>query len=769
MNARDPNLFIEHDPIPADARQQIGRHNVLQIIKPGDLPVSAGLFRVVWANRKTDNAFLLRFPDRQEESDVSTGRKRSKPKLHFPTQVSLAALEQLAGMRWIVKTRAYLPKRLRKEMDELTDFEKKTKVRRKFLLHSFMSDDDLLRIFEYGQMGSHVARTVAEFNASLKDDDRKLTRHHVYQVAYRFWLYGCVENALIADSGNCGAPGKYRNPGTCKRGRPRLCVATGHSPTAIGANTGPDERALIWLTWDTYGGKLGEYAAAHRKMIENYYSDGWHENAQGLWVPTQQSLDQCPSLETFRYYVKKKYTPVELLQQLIPNITWQQTKRAIKGKSFDSLFGPAQTFLIDSTVADVYLVSSYNPYWIIGRPIVYLVRDAWSGMIVGVHVALEGPSWDTARLAIFNAFSPKGKFLRSFGFDMSDEHWPCAHGCLDLRHDRGESLSIPSADSAHDLRINLSACPSFRPDQKGAIETMFHWLNRETVHWLPGAVLSRQRERGERDNRLDATLTMYQFTRIIINAILTFNRNADMRDRLVGPIAGLEIDATPINLWRWGLKNLNGSAPQWDDETLYTALLPTATSSIRKDGVHFAGRCYTGAITDRERWQEYARIGKTRQVKFKYHPNDPHELHVLNNATGNYESLHMRNGDQIPAHARFEEIIDCREYRGLVHEGSADARQIDRIGHDRFREAEIKAALQAKADAIPPATNAEQLSGLTEKRAFEAYVEKIKEAVMHKVHNLAPTPFETLETDLGAPSDLLSRLLAETEEELSHA
>ena len=40
---------------------------------------------------------------------------------------------------------------------------------------------------------------------------------------------------------------------------------------------------------------------------------------------------------------------------------------------------------------------------------------------------------------------------------------------------------------------------------------------------------------------------------------------------------------------------------------------------------------------------------------------------------------------------------------------------------------------------------------------------------MHKVHNLAPTPFETLETDLGAPSDLLSRLLAETEEELSHA
>jgi hypothetical protein len=89
---------------------------------------------------------------------VSTGRKRVKPKLRFPTRVSLAVLEELAGKRWVVKTRAYLPKRLRKDAEDLSEFEQKVKLRRKALVSSFMTDDDLIRIFEYGQMGSHIAR-----------------------------------------------------------------------------------------------------------------------------------------------------------------------------------------------------------------------------------------------------------------------------------------------------------------------------------------------------------------------------------------------------------------------------------------------------------------------------------------------------------------------------------------------------------------------------------------------------------------------------------
>lgn len=768
MNARDTSFDSCGNSQFPEMSAQIGRQNVLNIVNPGPLPIEPGLFRVVWANRKSDGAFLLRFPDRQEETEVSTGRKRVKPKLHFPTQVSLAVLEELAGKRWIVKTRAYVPKRLRKEQDELTDFEKAVKVRRKTVVSSFMSDDDLIRILEHRQMGSYVARAVEKHNTALTDEDEKLTRYHVYQVVYRYWLLACVDNALISDSGNCGAPGKYRNPGKAKRGRTPDRVLTGHAPDDVGVNTGPDDRALIWLAWENYGGKLGKYAAAYNKMLEDYFSNGWHEDEHGGWVPTIHSLDQRPSLEIFRYYVKRKYTPVDLLKQLIPSITWLQTKRALKGKAADKLFGPAQTFMIDSTVADVYLVSTFNPYWIIGRPIVYLVRDVWSGMIVGVHVALEGPSWHTARLAIYNAFSPKGEFLRSFGFNMTDEHWPCAHGCLNFVHDRGESLSIPSADSANELKLILSACASFRPDLKGPIETLFHWLNLETVHWLPGAVRSRQRERGQRDYRLDAKLTMYQFTRIIIHAILTFNKTANMGDRLVGPIAGLEIKPTPTNLWCWGLENLNGSPPQWDQETLYTALLPSSMASIRADGIHFAGRCYQGAISDREQWQETARAFHSGKLKVKYHPNNPQRLFVLNEMTGNYETLNMNAGQQIPEHARFEEIMDCLKYRHFIHDGDEDVRLLDRIGHNRFRDEEIKKAEEARANAIPPVSKAEHLSGIQDKRNFEAMIHRLLESAQGMPAGNTPSDDANSTAACDAPSDLLSKLLAETAEEIDH-
>lgn len=769
MNANDKFFKGGNHFLPTTITEKLGRHNVINVINPTELPIDPGLYRIVWANRVSDCAFVLRFPDRPAESDVSTGNKRVKLKLHRPTRVSLSVLEDVFNKRLIVKTRAFVPKRLSKKEHELTAAEKKVKGRRKGFVDDFLQEKDLIRIFEGGELGRYVARTVEQHNKTLSKGEKKLRRYTVYQLVYRLWLYECKDSALISDNANCGAPGKYRNPGLRKRGRTPKRVRTGHAPERIGVNTGPDDRALIWLAWDLYGGSLGKYEHAYHKMIEDHFTEGWCENDQGVYEPSKTLLEKRPSLETFRYYVKKKYTPVELLKQLIPAITWEQTKRAILGKAFDRLFGPAQAYMIDSTVADVYLVSSFNPFWIIGRPVVYLIRDVWSGMIVGVHVALEGPSWHTARLALFNAFSPKGEFLRSLGFKMTDADWPCAHGCLDIVHDRGEQLSIPSTDSAHDLRLNLSPCPPFRPDKKGPVETLFHWLRDLTVKWMPGAVLSRARERGQRDCRLDATLTLHRFTRILVHAILTFNKTADVSDRLVGPLSGLEIKATPINLWNFGLDNLHGSPPQWDQDTLYTALLPSANVSVREDGVHFAGHAYRGHMVDKQQWQEFVRTFGNKKLKIKYHPNDPRRIFCLNDTTGNYETLTVTVPSKIPEHARLEEIFDCMVYRDLIREDDADIRLLDRVAHNRFRDEEIKKAAEERNQAIPPASKAEHLSDIKDKRAFEAEVERVREAVKRNRQDIDEYVVAEDSDGSDAPPDLLSKLLAQTEELIDHA
>lgn len=101
MNARLPTTDAATSP-PAPPQPTpsvvIGRQDALNVISADGLPIRPGLYRVVWANRASDNAFLLRFPDarEQEEQEVSTGNKRTKLRLHMPTHASLLALEALA-------------------------------------------------------------------------------------------------------------------------------------------------------------------------------------------------------------------------------------------------------------------------------------------------------------------------------------------------------------------------------------------------------------------------------------------------------------------------------------------------------------------------------------------------------------------------------------------------------------------------------------------------------------------------------------------------
>ncbi|NUE21545.1 hypothetical protein HUC07_23460 [Escherichia coli] len=95
--------------------------------------------------------------------------------------------------------------------------------------------------------------------------------------------------------------------------------------------------------------------------------------------------------------------------------------RGVMGTSRQHIFGPCARFEIDATLMDIYLVSVFNRAWIIGRPVLYVVVDVFSGMVVGFYLGLEGPSWDGARLALFNAFTDKVAFCRDFGVEITQE------------------------------------------------------------------------------------------------------------------------------------------------------------------------------------------------------------------------------------------------------------------------------------------------------------------------------------------------------------
>lgn len=780
MRNKDYEAYDDNAPapmVPKIEEFRLGRNDAIVVHTKDSLEIEPGLHRVVWTNRMKGVAYLLRFPQRCPEAKVgtdtavkvSTGKKRVKHKLHMPTMVSLTALEMLGNSRQVVKVRAPVPRRLNQQYASPTDFEKKVRDKRKAIVKHFNSDADIIAVLEEGRMGRYVSEVVEEFNKDRAEGEPLLTRDHVYQVVLRYWLHCCREAALLPDSANCGAKGTYRNPGSAKRGRPPLCVVTGHAPNQSGVNTMPDIRDLIWVYWESHGGKMDKFSAAYQQLIKDQFTSEWKIDEKGLWVPDKETIADAPSIETFRYYIKKRYSPVELLRKIMPPIKWEQNKRALKGRAHDNLFGPAHTYVIDSTVADVYLVSQFNRYWVIGRPVVYFVRDVWSGMIVGMHVALEGPSWKTARFAIYNAFSPKGDFLRAHGFNMTDADWPCAHGSMNLLHDRGEQVSISSTDSANDLGLILCSCPPLRPDVKGPIETLFHWMNRATVQWMPGAVNARGKERGGRDYRLDAILTLYQFTRILINAVLTFNQTLDVSNRFDARMYEAGIENNPKALWNWGLENLNGSPPQWDRETLYSTLLPSGEAFVRKDGVYFSGKRYSGNHSDMAQWQEFARAFNNKKITVKYDTVRPHEIYVVNDLTGNYETLTLMKGQNIPANARLEDILDEVRYRKLIKQDTADVRALSWLSHKVFRDDEIAKATAQRAAQVAPDSKAEHLAGITDKRQLEAMLQRLMQAANGPLAAYAEVDQSPVSTDAQeSVSDSTSRLIATLAEEASH-
>lgn len=696
---------------------QICRGNVLSIGKNNVKHLAPGLYRVVWANRRSNRAYLMRFPDASQSQQISTGNSRRKIRLKKPFPIPLDTLENLLSGHLATKVKAVIPQHLRRKLDALTPAEQKILDKGRLIVSHLATDKDMLFALERGMLGKYIVDIVRTFTKHSAYQGQNIGRDYIYQVIYRYWLYGNSTEGLIGNTQNCGAPGCYRNPGERKRGRPTNLLRTGHSPASKGFNTTQEVREKIWVAWEAYGGEGQGYTKAYREMIRRHFLD-WELASTSLWAP-KPTDKKIPSIDVFRYYVKRRFGFDELQAQLIPPHILTQTKQAIRGKEFNSLFGPAQRYMIDATVADVWLVSSFNSYWLIGRPIVYFVRDVWSGMIVGLHVALEGPSWKTARMAIYNAFSRKGSYLRHYGFNLTDDDWPCFHLCTDLIHDRGEVLSIPSFDSAADLRLSLRPCPPGSPQEKGSIETLFQWNNTETLQWLPGAVIARNQEWGRRDTRIDASLTMYRFTRLMISAVLKFNQCSVLSNRLVGELGGLDINPTSINLWRWGLENLNGSPTEIGSEALRRCLLPKGTASLHADGVHFAGITYAGGFLEKTRLREYARARGVQTMECRHDPNHPDTLYALNPESRLFEQLVALPGHRIDATNRLEEVQDKDAYQQLEQDTHREENLLNSIRHDQFVAQEVTASKADKSKYLKPTSKKALVGKVGENRKME--------------------------------------------------
>lgn len=544
-----------------------------------------------------------------------------------------------------------------------------------------------------------------------------VTKSLVYKYLRKYWQRGKNKNTLLPDYRNSGGKGKPKNVGEKKLGRPRT------NPQIQGTGINVDEETKrifrVALNKFYYTAKKNPLTTTYELMVKEFYSEG-SRFEDGIEKPVLKDADDRPSFSQFKYWYYKEFNLEKTISTRNGKKNYELKHREILGKSDTEVMGPGAKYQIDATVADVYLRSRYNKDWIIGRPVVYVVIDVFSRMITGIYVGLEGPSWIGAMMALANTACDKVKYCSEYGVNISEQDWPCRYLPEAILADRGEMESKKVNTLINALHIRIENTPPYRADWKGIVEQSFRTLNTKTKPFLPGFIDTDFRQRGGKDYRLDAKLTLPDFIEVIIRCVLYHNNihwmNNFSRDEIM--IAG-DVDPIPRELWNWGISNRSGMLRTIKEDIVKLNLLPTENATVTEAGIKLKNLRYNCDIAMKEHWFEKARNKGTWKEEISYDPRNMDSVYIRTENGRSFEKCYLINTERY-GNKTLDEIIyldACEKQRKQMKSQSKLQGKVN-----LFAEIEEIVARAEKRDAqqlLSDISDTQKVKGIRSNRSFE--------------------------------------------------
>lgn len=410
-----------------------------------------------------------------------------------------------------------------------------------------------------------------------RSDETGKPRKSFYKNLRQYWQRGAIPNALLPDYRKSGGKGQKKTSRN-KLGRPRST-----SP-GTGISIDPLIEKMFRIVIDRYYANDKGYSMpyAYRRFIDMFEVTN-----------PKVSREDYPTIIQLRYFYEREYTKADRIRLRANRISYQKDIRPLIGTATAGVLGPGSRYEIDATIADIYLLSA-DRQRIIGRPTLYVVVDVFSRMVTGFYIGLENPSYVTAMSALATSMSDKTELCARYDLEITPEQWPTVGVPDAILADRGELLGyqIESLEKAFGVRIEIT--PPYRGDAKGIVERYFRTLQAEFKPFVPGVVTATKvRKQGGKDYRLDATLTLDDFTRIILASILHRNQYAVLSKYDRGPDMPNDMALTPLNIWNWGIQYRTGRLKNVSEEALRIALLPRKKVYLSDLGVSCFGAYYT--------------------------------------------------------------------------------------------------------------------------------------------------------------------------------
>lgn len=676
--------------------------NQLILVPPGIANFDPGLHRVVFASPREKAVALFWIGKSEEDGSVKPFTHCKKPRLH--------AWDAVAHL---IEKGLFLPAP-EIQVEEPTHKNRMAAIdRRRYkinsdILQSLVNPDMLTTMLCHGQWSKHVKATAAKHQIDVTTVLRLIARFFTLRM-----------NLDWASEDRYWVKGKTRTV-TRKLGRRADRVKSGHRLSAIGRNTTDNDKEAIKVFYDSLENHTMTKSAMYRDFETKF-------RPKKIWTSTDEGFNLIDdtsfafiSERQFRYALQNEIGQLKLLKAAVGERRLQLSHRPAIGTARDRVPYPGHTYIVDATVGDIYLVSAFDRRRLIGRPVIYLVVDAFSSLIVGVHVALEGPNLNQARVALYRAISDKTAWLAWLG--LSDLAHLLPQGCAPTfwLADRGELHSKGSYAIQTELRTNLSIAAAYRAEWKALVERVFGILNC-TIHWEPGAVAERIRERGTRDYRLDAVLTLKEFTRMLVRRIAILNLTRDMSDHLSAALITHNVTPNPIGFWNYGITYKHGSAVFLEHQSATLKTLLQKDALLTRHGVAFEQSQYTAPWMLEHPAVQLAGFGHQLPIKIIESPDDTTAAWcLLPNETSMRE---VRLQRQAPNSKLFcsEDFREMRTLAMFLGQDLADDTTDERISIQRASALDIDKARAetAAANRESPLSNREKTKGIRSNRKSE--------------------------------------------------
>lgn len=413
----------------------------------------------------------------------------------------------------------------------------------------------------------------------------------------RFITYGCTKNAFL--------PLGYSKCGSFDRLKSKLDGVKVGCGGSDNRNSRSKTRAVTFADHDKIKRSVEVFIKNYKKFSWSKAFDLYQKENFLIRDESQNVIHTLPESERisfgqFYYKAKKLVSSDDILKKRVGRISYEKDFMPRTGSERDALLGATDRYEIDATILDLHIRFSQGRAIKLsaGRPVLYIVVDAYSGMIVGMHLAV-GNSVNVSGVcqALANACLPKTEFAARYGVNLSETDWPTNHIPRQVTSDNGPENSQKFNNSV--LRSGLgieyvNKTQAYRGDTKGSAERSFQSFNQTLIHFLDGAVL-KTRDRTEADPTNAATYTYDELMALLICEIIKINQNSHCPQRLNHGAVRDGITPTRQEIYLHSLKtSMHGGRPTTMEQAskVYWSCLPEEEATVRDNGVFIDSLTY---------------------------------------------------------------------------------------------------------------------------------------------------------------------------------